>query len=242
MVLRPLFHALLDLIYPSTCIVCGVSVSSEKPPVCSNCLDRLEVIKEPICHRCGYPQDILFSSLGACRHCPAEKIHFHTARSILSYADTNVRVLIHGLKYHFLTRLADPLSEILLEGFKRDFGNAHFDAIAPVPLHKKRQREREFNQSTLLGKRISQFANLPIYEDLVTRIRKTVPQTSLDPMQRQTNVVGAFAAARPERIADLSFLVIDDVYTTGSTVNEVCATLKNNGAARVDVLTLARAV
>ncbi len=240
--LYQLCDAFIDLVYPAVCISCGSPLDREDTLVCSFCLSSLEKIQGPYCPRCGYPVKEKPKGNFLCRECPTTKVHYNTAQAVLSYSDKKVKALIHGLKYHYQTSLSGPLGTILTDGFNLHYSKSKYDAIVPVPLHKQRLREREFNQSTLLCKHLIDYTGIPLREDLIYRTRKTPPQSNLDPIRRRSNLIGAFDALSASSLENLSFLVVDDVYTTGSTVNEISAVLKKYGARRVDVLTLARAL
>ena len=161
---------------------------------------------------------------------------------MFDYQDVIVKNLIHGLKYDYQTKLAAPLSDLLLEGFNEFFKDETYHAIIPTPLHPRRKRMREFNQATLLSQAIHHAHDLPILESAVLRIKHTPPQTSMKPEQRKTNVIGVFAVNNPSAVQGAHVLVIDDVYTTGSTTNEISRMLIEAGAKHVDVLTLSRSL
>ncbi len=240
--LRYFFTAFVDLIYPPACIICGENVDSDEPPACRNCIEKIEFLCEPLCSKCGFPIREWNNSLLSCTDCPNGDIHFDKARSLVSYSDENVRTLIHGLKYEFQTSLAVPLGELMLKGFDRYYGNFSYDAIVPVPLHRSRLREREFNQSSLISAQLAKSKNIPLREDLVIRKKRTVPQVKLEPQKRRTNLLNVFEIGTAEFSKNSRILIVDDVYTTGSTVNELCGVLKRAGVKTADVLTLARAV
>jgi len=240
--LKPFTDALIDLIYPPVCAACGCETQDSFSPICEACLQALDLISDPICPKCGAPISESSTPQKRCAECPSDAIHFDIARSVLSYADERVKNLVHALKYQYRTRLAAPLGEFLLKGFQRHYQEMNWDAIVPVPLHKKKLREREFNQATLISKSLSNAHGIPLREDLIYRARNTPSQTTLDTQQRRQNPLNAFSPSRKNAALGLCLLVIDDVYTTGSTVNEVCYTLKQGGAAFTGVLTLARSL
>lgn len=236
--------SILDIIYPPVCPGCQLAILDHHQFICETCEKQLTPFEPPVCNRCGHTLGIddPVDRDGTCIECPPKPIGFKQARSVLSYDDDVVKELIHLLKYKYITSLAIPLGEILNEGFEKYFAKQQFDCIAPVPLHKKRLREREFNQSELIAKHISAQHQIPIQNNLIDRIRPTSPQAHLHPKQRQNNVKGAFACKPSSGVAGLKILVIDDVMTTGATVNEVCLELKKHGAKAVYALTLARAL
>ncbi len=149
---------------------------------------------------------------------------------------------IHRFKYAKKTSLARPLGSLVRETFMRFWGTDSVDLMVPVPLHLKRLRERGFNQAYLMTRAWAKDEDFSLDGLALCRTRWTKPQTTLSRKERQRNVKGAFAVACAERIEGKRILVVDDVYTTGSTVNECAQVLMKAGARWVDVLTLARAV
>ncbi len=234
-----LFQSLVDLIYPPVCAGCGGEVEPTGPPACDACLHSTPRIERPVCQTCG--SSVENPHTKRCPECP-EKAYYHRARALLDYQDETVKHLIHGLKFQFQTGLAAPLGALLLNAFDDYFKDEHYDAIVPVPLHRRRKRQREFNQATLIAQAIHTKHNLPIVENVVARTRHTKPQTSVAPPKRKTNVVGAFEVKDASQIEGARLLIVDDIYTTGSTINELSRVLIEAGAKHVDVLTLSRSL
>jgi ComF family protein len=156
--------------------------------------------------------------------------------------DGTLMEAIHLFKYGKKTRLARPLGMLLQETFSRFWDNQWIDLIVPVPLHIERLRKRGFNQALLLFSKWATTEDIPYDPRVLKRPKKTVPQTNLSRKERKKNVRGAFEICSPVAIKGKRIVLVDDVYTTGFTVNECARTLMNAGAAVVDVLTLARAV
>ena len=148
-----------------------------------------------------------------------------------------LRELIHLYKYGKVRTLARPLGDLLLQALPRDEA---FDCITPVPLHWRKRWQRGFNQADLLARRVAAAAGMP-RSRLLRRLRFTASQASLSHTNRRRNVTAAFGCRRPERVAGRRILLIDDVMTTGSTAAACALALKRAGAARVALLTLARA-
>ncbi len=144
---------------------------------------------------------------------------------------------IQRFKYHGDIKLTAPLSRLWE---KMDLEDLSFEAIIPVPLHPARLRKRGFNQALLLGKIFGRTTNKKVFPRALRRIRNTIPQVQLDHHERERNVRGAFAVSRQQEIKDKNLLLVDDVFTTGATVNECAKVLKKSGARQVFVLTLAR--
>lgn len=148
-----------------------------------------------------------------------------------------MRTLIHRFKYGYQVRLRRPLGLLMAEEISLPGGS---DLIIPVPLHVRRLRQRGFNQAVLLGEILAQEWQLPMERTTLQRVRWTEPQTTLPAAAREANVRGAFAVARPIGLAGRRVLLVDDVYTTGSTVSECARVLRHAGAAEVLVATVAR--
>ncbi|RLB80404.1 MAG: hypothetical protein DRH17_12025 [Deltaproteobacteria bacterium] len=170
-----------------------------------------------------------------------QKKHFRMARAFGVY-DGSLMEAIHLLKYGKKTFLSRPLSILARKTFFQFWDVDAIDLLVPVPLHIKRLRERGFNQAHLLIRRWAKQEHIPCDGLTLFRTRWTEPQTTLSRTDRQKNIKGAFSLRRPENIKGHRILLVDDVYTTGATVNECARVLMEAGAEFVDVLTLARAV
>lgn len=157
--------------------------------------------------------------------------------------DGVVKESIHRFKFNKRKKLAQPLGVLLVNylGRKPGLELEELDGIIPVPLHQKRLRERGFNQVELLARTLSRYFELPVTPAL-ERTRPTQPQFDLKREERFNNVKGAFRVIDPKAVYNKKVLLLDDIYTTGSTISECGRVLKNAGARRVEVLTLARAV
>ncbi len=196
---------------------------------------------EAICPRCGRPFPSRPDHL--CGRCLARSPAFDRARSCAVYArsasDAPLARALHGLKYLGDVSCARPLTRILFERAPHD---RTYDAVLPVPLHIDRLRWRGFNQAILLARPLARRLRAELRVDGLVRVRPTTPQIELGVRERQSNIRGAFAVARDWSPRDLRLLLVDDVFTTGATVEECSRTLRRAGAASVDVLTLARAL
>ena len=174
-----------------------------------------------------------------CPNCRGAAFHFEFAGSVVRRRGV-IRELIHRLKYNREIWIVKVLSRILAQGIADDrLSGQEFDAIVPVPLHSKRLREREFNQSVLLAERLSRATGIPV-RDVLTRSRYTGTQTALDRSERRQNLRNAFSLRKNASVTDQNLLLIDDVLTTGSTLDACAAILLEQGAESVRALTLAR--
>jgi len=246
--------ALLDLLYPPFCALCRLPLvpgRRERDPVCARCWERLERIAPPVCGVCGLPLGAGFGErlgrlpgaihdppprCGACRSTPPP---YRYARAPARYEGA-VRDALHALKFDGRRSIASPLAALLAESEDLGVPRPAIDLLVPVPLHPGRRAERGFNQAELLARELGRAWGVPVAADALVRARATRPQSELSGTERRRNVRGAFALARPERVAGRHVLLIDDVLTTGTTVAECARTVRGAGASAVGVLTVAR--
>lgn len=163
------------------------------------------------------------------------------ARALGAYEDS-LQEAIHRWKYEGKIHLTPFFGKWMAEGLNRYWGPDLFDLLIPVPLHPKRLRERGFNQALLLVKEVSRRTGIPYRKRVLRKVRPTIPQVNLSGAEREKAVRGSFHIVGKEEVEGKSILLVDDVYTTGATVNECSKVLLAAGAERVDVLTLAHAL
>jgi ComF family protein len=239
--------ALLDLILPSFCPVCHRRLDDgRRDPLCRGCWEALERVRPPFCRMCGLPL-LQFASPEAagarantplCGHCRRRSPPFAYARSAARYGEV-ARAALHAFKFSGRRALAAPLGDLLAE-LRPPLGAP--DLLVPVPLHPRRERERGFNQAQLLARRVGQAWQKPVRSDVLARTVATRPQSELTAAARRANVRDAFVLHRPELVAGRHVVLVDDIFTTGSTVSACARRLKGGGASVVGVLTVARAV
>lgn len=192
----------------------------------------------PLCTICGIP----FPGAGAdhaCGACLTDRPAFDALRAALIH-EGHGRDLIHALKYHRKTHVRRPLALLMVEQLADFVASGRPDVIVPVPLHRIRLRHRGFNQAVLLGEMLAREWGIPLQRRAMERVRWTEPQIGLAAGLRRDNVRGAFAA-RASAVAGKRVLLVDDVVTTGSTVDECAKALKKAGALTVTVVAVARA-
>ena len=223
-----IYHALLDFIYPPYCSFCQSSLSDGKYLVCDACWDNLPFFPKR--------HDILIEL--------EENLN---GESYLSGANAvwefkkNIQFIIHQLKYEHHTCLANKIGYYMANLLREENCLDCVSLIIPVPLHKKRIRKRGYNQSELIGETISQIVHVPINTTSLQRVKNTISQTKLDRHQRTQNVADAFNVIKKEEIEGKKIVLIDDVITTGSTINACARELKQNGAEEVFALSAVKA-
>lgn len=236
--LRRAGDALLSLLYPPHCAVCRVETATGEY-LCRACADRARKIDPPCCRQCSQPFSGAIDGAFTCSNCADRVFHFECA--VARYRSTSVvRELIHRFKYERTFYLRHPLAQWLRESLDDERIRAQpFDYLVPVPLHAARQREREFNQAEELARLVSTETKKPVLRCL-RRIRYTTTQTRLDREARMQNLRDAFRVRHTSRVSKSHLILVDDVFTTGSTVEECARVLKLAGAASVRVITVAR--
>jgi len=228
----------LDLLFPPRCVAC----SKVGNWLCATCQSSIELVSPPICSLCGRPlpqsaQADHGVTEGLCARCRMEPIKLDGIRSVAVH-DGALRQAIHHLKYHHRHELAVTLGQILFGYWKKV--DLAAELVVPVPLHASRQKERGYNQAALLARVLTERASLAFNEQHLIRTRATPPQVGLGARERKTNVQDAFAWAGP-RLDSIGVLLVDDVCTTGATLEACALALRQAGAESVWALTLARA-
>lgn len=233
---------LLDLLFPPLCHLCRAFIpDAGEVKLCPSCLERAIPVTAPLCHCCGQPFATSGGTNHLCGRCSVARQPFLFARSALRYEKV-VKELIHGYKYGYQVKLRRPLALLAAPLLQEAVAGFKADMILPVPLHKKRLRQRGFNQSLLLAELLAKKWHIPLSRNNLRRSRWTEPQINLSATEREENVKGAFALKEPEQFRNKRLLLVDDVYTTGSTVKECSRVLAKECGAKVAVLTIARAV
>ena len=221
----------LNLLFPQWCVGCG----KEGDFICSSCRRSLPRIMPPLCPRCGRPQ----SSGILCPACVSWQAEIDGIRSPFRF-DGVMRQAIHQLKYRNLRALAVPLAKLLQDYLTTS--HVPGEALVPVPLHQKRLRQRGYNQSRLLAQELGKLINLPVVDDCLIRLRHAPPQARTSTVdERRSNVADAFTC-RNRRLRDKQVLLVDDVSTSGATLDACAAALKAAGASSVWGLALAREI
>jgi ComF family protein len=228
---RELLDGTLSLLFPPRCEVCGLL---QEPVVCAQCRAQFGRIEAPYCRQCGLPFDPLAKAATHCPECREDPPAFDAARAAGIYGGL-LRRAIHLFKYDGVRAMTGPLGEFTLEMVELPFS---IDCLCPVPLHPKREAMRGFNQSLLLAEVLGEGWSAPVEAGLLSRTQNTPPQMSLPAAERRRNIRGAFAVTG--NATGRAVGLVDDVFTTGSTLRECSRVLKRAGAVRVLVITVAR--
>lgn len=232
--------AALDVLLPPRCIGCGAGVGGQGT-LCPACWREIDFIAGPCCTACGLPFDYDFGDDGLCGACARRRPPYGRACAAVVYTDASRRLVL-DFKRGDRTDAAPVLARWMARAGAGLLEKA--EVIVPVPLHRRRLIARRYNQSALLALAIGRLAGLPVAVDLLRRVRPTRSQGGLSRAARRRNVQGAFALrlGAQDRLAGRRVLLVDDVMTTGATVEACARTLRRGGSGTVDVLALARVV
>ncbi len=242
--LHKLSEALLDWLYPPACCACGKLLTRPFYPelahrhFCPDCLKDLPFIPHPVCPVCGYPG--VEGNYKGCTSCSDKTFAFVRHWALLAY-DYPVREAIHTMKYRNRPDVAKGFGFLMAQALPESFPE-QVDCMVPLPLHRRRLWQRGFNQSALLGKALSVHTGIPLDTAHCIRKKYTKPQFALNQQERQKNVNNAFGISPAGFFTGKTVLLIDDIFTTGSTANACAQTLMADGAAAVYVYTLCAAL
>lgn len=231
--------AVLDVCYPRPCEGCGGDAGAGGGHLCWDCLAKAVYIVDPMCARCGDPVDGVVEHAFECGWCRRTRPAFVAARSVVRFRGP-LRHALHRFKYNHATHLSSDFGGLLAGCVSAHFAAQRFDAVTYVPLHPSKARERSYNQSRLLAEALGRRLGLPVGRQVLERVRFTQTQTRLSAEERKRNVHGAFRARLPDWIDGRRWLLVDDVMTTGATVDECARVLNGHGAVSVFVVTVAR--
>jgi len=223
-------NQLFNLLFPPHCVICNCGGAW----LCADCQEQFAPVGPPVCECCGDP----VASGRLCLRCQAKPLAIDGVRSVYQFEGT-LRDTLHEFKYNGMKILAHPLGRLMGDYVR--LNPVSVDVVVPVPLHRRRLRQRGYNQSALLAREVARGHGLPMDTMSLVRQRETAPQVSLGASERRTNVQGAFVCITGA-LREKNVLLIDDVCTTGSTLEACAAALYQAGVVSVHALTLARAV
>jgi len=217
------------MLYPRCCPICEDIVMPKGELVCPECVIRLPYVKEPRCYRCG--KELRDERTEYCYDCSRHTMYYEKGVSLFRY-NSVMRRAMDGFKYKNKRQYADFFTAELVRVFGEEMKAWEVDAIIPIPVHKSRRRVRGYNQAELLAEPISRYLQVPMNTELLVRSQKTKPQSKLDDKERRKNVEEAFKIR--ESVVQLrKVILVDDIYTTGSTINACARLLREAGAEKV---------
>lgn len=231
----------LGLIFPSRCLICEAPLHPMREcPLCPEHLRQIRVVEPPVCSRCGRKMSGKSVEALVCAECRSRTTYHDSGYSACAFADP-LRELIHLFKYRKKRYLASFLARLLVDYLREHPDISGYDAIIPVPLHWRRRWTRGFNQALDLARPLSKHFGIPVMKGNLRRVRYTKPQVRLVSKERESNIRNAFRTRSPTQLAGKRLILLDDVITSGATLNECSRVLKRAGASWVAIVTLAQA-
>lgn len=225
---------LLDLAFPRRCPVCDRPVKPSGAYICSGCREKLVYIKEPRCRKCG--KQLAKAENEYCYDCGAKRHIYDKGAALYTYG--SIRLSLYRLKYGGRQEYAVFLGQDMAERLGREILSWRPDALAPVPLHSAREKKRGYNQAALLAAELGKALGVPVLAHFVERTRNTRPQKELEGARRQNNLKKAFKIVQND-VKLNTIVIIDDIYTTGSTIDAVAQACRDAGVKHVYFAALA---
>ncbi len=236
--LRTLTNSLVGLVFPSTCENCTRLLSPHQSGVCAECKSRIRLIAAPHCPTCGRTHLLAPQSCEACRD---ESFAFDRAYACTAY-DGFIKKMLRDYKFEGRKSLKPFFAGLMMEFVLTHNILSHIDAVVAVPMNPRKEKDRGFNQASLLGSALAQKTKKPFIKSALYCRKDLIPQSALGRSERKQHVRGAFEARDRARIQNQRLLLVDDILTTGQTASECAKALKNAGAVSVTVLAVARGI
>ena len=234
-----MINSIIDILYPRRCPVCGGIAIPRGGYVCTDCGSRLKAIKEPRCKKCSKPIDT--EEKEYCHDCENKRYHYTNGFSLWIYDDC-MKKSIADFKYHGRREYGKFYVQELVKNFHNDIMRISPDILVPVPIHKSKQMQRGYNQADILAKELGKILNIPVLSNLLRRDKNTLPQKQLNDKERLKNLEKAFTFDEVERMRynDIihTAILVDDIYTTGSTIEACTNVLIKNGVKKVYFITV----
>jgi len=226
----------LDFLFPKFCISCG----KEGSYLCQDCFSLIDILERQYCPFCSRPKIVIDGK--TCNFCKRSK-SLNGLYCAASYNNFIVKKLINQFKYEpYIKELSKPLSSLIVAHLINLDKVENFQdyILVPIPLHKKKLKKRGFNQAGEVAKELSRILKIPFFDDILIKIKQTTAQMELKKEEREKNIKGIFLCQKPEIIQRKKILLVDDVFTTGSTMEESALILKRAGAKEVWGIVVAR--
>jgi ComF family protein len=237
-----MFSRIVNLLYPAQCHACGVKTIAWDQNICDVCLKKIKKRLPPFCIKCGRQIPGEPEAMYVCNDCKNEQLYFDRAFSVFYY-DGILKKLVHNFKYNKMTALAKEFVELVIAFMKEYDIGKRCEIVVSIPMHPFRLFKREINPSEILAKNIAKKLGLHYFNSILKKTKNTPPQSMLSRTERIENLEGSFSLRKYKEhdIKGKNILLVDDLFTTGSTVNECAKVLKEAGGAYIEVITLARA-
>ena len=225
---------LSNLIFPRRCPICDGLTGSHRILICGDCGKRLKTVAEPACKKCGKPLEA--EEIEYCGDCSRRKHAYIRGKAVFPY-DGLMRASIARFKYRNRREYADFYAAELVKSCGDAARAWEADALIPIPLHRSRRRKRGFNQAELVARKVGKMLGIPVETGVLLRTKKTSPQKELNDTQRRANLKNAFQV-RQNDVRLRKVILVDDIYTTGSTIDAAAAALLEHGVEKVYFLAI----
>lgn len=232
-IISVIFKVFLDLLFPARCPVCDRPVRPFGAKICAGCTTKVRYNPPPYCMKCGKHLDDETEEY--CLDCKKKKHHFDRGFSLFEYK--SVSDSLYRFKYAGRREYASYYGDCLALAYGNMLKELGVQAIIPVPIHTSRRRRRGYNQAQEIAVHLGKQIGIPVESRLIKRCKKTLPLKDLTPLERQNNLKKGFKICRND-VKLNTIVILDDIYTTGSTVDELSTILRENGVVRIYVLTL----
>ncbi len=234
MFLKKITEGIGKLLFPPRCPICDEVVRISEFGICMDCAKKIRYVLPPKCCKCG--KHIEAEDEEYCKDCGEKTHYFDAGRALYEYASVNQS--LYRFKYSGRCEYAEVFGEEIAFYLKDFLREIKPDGLIPVPMHPKKERRRGYNQSALLARAVGKAASLPVYDEMVKRVRNTKPLKMLNPEERLNNLKKAFILGG-NGVKLKVVVIIDDIYTTGSTIDEIAKLLRGAGVEKVYFITLA---
>ena len=230
----------VNLLFPRRCPVCGDIVLPEGALICPSCIVKLSPVKQPSCKKCG--KEVYADHMEYCPDCGRHRRSFDSGAALLNYNEA-ARKSMAAIKYKNRREYLDFYAEAIVHRYGKWMVHLDAEALVPIPIHPARRRKRGFNQAEELAVRLGRLTDMPVLPELLVRVRRTAPQKELSAAERLKNLQEAFAVSggfleRSGGKVPSGVILVDDIYTTGSTMEACARILKAAGAERVFFITI----
>lgn len=231
-----MYQEIWNLLYPKCCPVCFEILEDQHSLVCQKCYRKIKRVKQPYCYQCGKPLSL--DEQEFCRDCNRKDKLFDRGFSIVEYNAITAPSIL-AVKYKNRREFLKFYGELAKKQYCLLFRRLHIECMIPVPIGRKKLRKRGFNQAALFGFEVAKWMQVPVKTEILRRSRETAPLKELDPLQRKQELSKAFVWQGKGYQQEKTVLLVDDIYTSGATVNACTKVLKENGIKKVYVLTIA---
>lgn len=235
------FKSIADIVFPAYCLSCNTKLDIYEKFLCTSCSELIVPISGKTCSKCSKQLPEYSGKTKVCEDCRQIKWHFKKCEAI-TYYDKIIKKILHEVKFKKRPKYLNIFDKLLSNSVKNLLINVKPDIVVPVPSDKKTLRERTFNQATVISRKVSKISGIKLEEKILKKPQHIYRQSHLNRKERQKNIENAYSLHAQADVKDRHILLVDDIYTTGATLNACSRELKRAGAKKITCLTIARAI